>query len=225
MKLSSSLSLLTIFLIVSCSAQTQPVKSSEFNLYYDPIFSPWMGDMTVCATSSGVTLRPHPNIEGDAGQGINDIWVHYGEDNSGDYSYQIGVDDIRIILNPQNPVGLMDPIQVQDVFSGRISNWKAINGQDSPISVWVFPPGDVERIFEISLLSGVSVSPLANIATTPTDMLHAVATHVNSIGFITGRWLPAKITPNYSLTNVPVLLQAPHQPLGALREFIACLQK
>jgi phosphate transport system substrate-binding protein len=41
-----------------------------------------------------------------------------------------------------NPVNDLSLIQLREIFSGRINNWKAVGGKDAPINVYIGPPGD-----------------------------------------------------------------------------------
>lgn len=41
-----------------------------------------------------------------------------------------------------NPVNDLSLVQLREIFSGRISNWKAVGGKDVPINVYIGPPGD-----------------------------------------------------------------------------------
>ncbi len=42
-------------------------------------------------------------------------------------------DAIAVIVNPENPVGQLTLDQIADIYSGKISNWKEIGGEDRPI--------------------------------------------------------------------------------------------
>lgn len=41
-----------------------------------------------------------------------------------------------------NPVNDLSSIQLREIFSGRINNWKLVGGKDAPINVYIGPPGD-----------------------------------------------------------------------------------
>ena len=41
-----------------------------------------------------------------------------------------------------NPVNDLSLVQLREIFSGRISNWKAVGGKDAHINVYIGPPGD-----------------------------------------------------------------------------------
>jgi phosphate transport system substrate-binding protein len=47
----------------------------------------------------------------------------------------IAVDGIAIIVNPQNPVSSLTLNQARDIFSGSISNWNQVGGQNQKINI------------------------------------------------------------------------------------------
>jgi phosphate transport system substrate-binding protein len=42
-------------------------------------------------------------------------------------------DAIAVLVNPANPVDELTLVQIADIFSGRISNWREVGGEDRPI--------------------------------------------------------------------------------------------
>jgi phosphate transport system substrate-binding protein len=49
------------------------------------------------------------------------------------FEIQIARDAIAVIVNPSNPVNSLTLQQVSDIYSGRITNWQAVGGEDRPI--------------------------------------------------------------------------------------------
>ena len=45
----------------------------------------------------------------------------------------IARDAIAVIVNPENPVSQLTLKQISDIYSGKISNWKEVGGDDRPI--------------------------------------------------------------------------------------------
>ncbi|MEO6017262.1 MAG: substrate-binding domain-containing protein [Polaromonas sp.] len=52
----------------------------------------------------------------------------------------------RVAMAPavhfSNPVHDLSAIQLREIFTGRINNWKAVGGRDAAINVYIGPPGD-----------------------------------------------------------------------------------
>ena len=47
--------------------------------------------------------------------------------------FVIARDAIAIVINPDNPVDELTLQQISDIYSGKISNWKEVDGEDRPI--------------------------------------------------------------------------------------------
>ena len=45
----------------------------------------------------------------------------------------MAIDALAIIVHPENPVSQLNIQQLSDMFSGRITNWQAVGGNDAPI--------------------------------------------------------------------------------------------
>jgi phosphate transport system substrate-binding protein len=49
------------------------------------------------------------------------------------YEIEIARDAIGVIVHPENPVQQLTLQQVSDIYSGKITNWKELGGEDRPI--------------------------------------------------------------------------------------------
>ena len=49
--------------------------------------------------------------------------------------FKIGLDGIAIIVNSSNLINAVTKEQIQDIYTGKISNWKEIGGNDAPITL------------------------------------------------------------------------------------------
>jgi phosphate transport system substrate-binding protein len=47
--------------------------------------------------------------------------------------FTVAIDALAVIVNPANPVSQLTIDQIADIFTGRITNWKAVGGNDAPI--------------------------------------------------------------------------------------------
>jgi phosphate transport system substrate-binding protein len=47
--------------------------------------------------------------------------------------FVIAVDALAVIVNPANPVSELTIVQLSDIFTGRITNWRDVGGNDTPI--------------------------------------------------------------------------------------------
>ena len=49
--------------------------------------------------------------------------------------YVVAIDALAVIVNPENPVEKLTIDQLADIFTGRITNWQDVGGNDAPIIV------------------------------------------------------------------------------------------
>lgn len=52
------------------------------------------------------------------------------------FTYQVALDGIAVIVHPESKVDNLTIQQVSDIFSGKITNWKAVGGADMPITLY-----------------------------------------------------------------------------------------
>lgn len=50
-------------------------------------------------------------------------------------SFTIALDGISIIVHASNPIATLSQQQIRDIYTGRITNWKAVGGRDARITV------------------------------------------------------------------------------------------
>ncbi len=49
--------------------------------------------------------------------------------------YVVAIDALAVVVNPENPVDKLTIDQLSDIFTGRVTNWKDVGGNDAPIIV------------------------------------------------------------------------------------------
>jgi phosphate transport system substrate-binding protein len=91
----------------------------------------------------------HPNVNMDIAAGGSAVGiqaVHDGtadigmvsrslteEESSGIKQFQVAIDVLAIVVNPDNPVKSLTLQQLQDIYMGKVTNWKDLGGKDLPI--------------------------------------------------------------------------------------------
>ena len=50
--------------------------------------------------------------------------------------FEVALDGIAVIVHPSNPVSSLTLLQIADIFTGKIKNWKEVGGKDSPITLY-----------------------------------------------------------------------------------------
>ena len=163
----------------------------------------------------------------------SNLQLRLGLPNQGvDYAFQVGEENLQIIINAKRLVHSISPDQIRALFSGEMTDWNGVPSESETVHPWVYPDSnELEQIFERLVLEGGRVSPTASIATDPESMLQAVAKDEGAIGFLPSSWLTDTIHTiglDHNLAtqlNVPILALTKSQPQGSLGIFIACLQE
>lgn len=74
-------------------------------------------------------------IEGVAEIGMSSRDLKEDEKSAGVEATVIAYDGIALLVNPKNPVKDITLEQVKDIYTGKITNWKEVGGNDAPIVV------------------------------------------------------------------------------------------
>jgi hypothetical protein len=225
MKRSFAFIILTCFLLPSCNSVTPVVTAEQLTVQYTAAAAPWLAGLYNCAGANVV------NSEQRAADFLDpqsvDLAIRIGQpEDLTSPAYQIGSEDILVIVNRQNPINALTVKQVRGLFTGQILNWQEINSSSAPVQVWVFSSGeDLETIFEQAVLGGSPVTSTARLATDMEEMSQAIANDVNAVGILTRRWKTGNVSEVLAVATVPVLALTAGEPQGVVQELLACLQK
>lgn len=100
-------------------------------------------------------------------------------------SYAFAIDGVAAVVHPKNPVAALTHSQVQDIFAGRITNWKQIGGRDAAIHLYTRDEasGTREVFWEIMLKKG-QMAAGANVVASNGAMKSSLAGDVDGIGYV-----------------------------------------
>ncbi|MEW6189893.1 MAG: phosphate ABC transporter substrate-binding protein, partial [Actinomycetota bacterium] len=121
------------------------------------------------------------------------------ERNLGLVDHQIAIDAVTIIVHPSNPITNLTKDQVKKIFTGQITNWKDVGGNDESIQVVNRDEasGTRECFYEIALgktnfTKNVIIQPGSG------EMIATVSKLPNAIGYVSlGYITDAVKTVNY----------------------------
>ncbi|MEW6075661.1 MAG: PstS family phosphate ABC transporter substrate-binding protein [Candidatus Omnitrophota bacterium] len=51
------------------------------------------------------------------------------------YEIQVALDGLAVVVNLRNPVGKLTVAQLADIFTGKVTNWKEVGGEDKQIVI------------------------------------------------------------------------------------------
>jgi hypothetical protein len=226
-KLVSRITLATCLLVAtSCSSSPPAVTPLTIRVQYSFATQPWLANLNTCA-GKNVVASELRSVEFQNLQ-ITDMVMRLGpSDNQATPAYQIGTEDILVIVNHKNSITKLTSDQVRLIFSGQTQTWKTINGTESLIQVWTYPSGeDVQQIFLQTTLVGTPVTSHSRLANEPDEMVRAVSSNVNAIGILPGRRKTKAVSSVFTAASkMPVLAITPSTPPENLAQTLACLQK
>ncbi len=99
-------------------------------------------------------------------------------------THPFALDGVAVVINPGNPVSGLSAQQVQDIFSGKITNWKEVGGKDAPIHLFTRDEASGTReIFWEKLLKKGPIAANANVVASNGAMKAAIAQDQDAIGY------------------------------------------
>lgn len=147
--------LVSLFVITSCSLNSSSDTSSDSSALYienkgsDTIVNlalAWAEtyqsqhqEVRISVTGGGSGTGIASLINGtvdiaNASRQIKEEEIDEAQANGVDpVEFIIARDAIAVIVNPENPVNQLTLQQISDIYSGKITNWKDVGGEDRPI--------------------------------------------------------------------------------------------
>lgn len=98
--------------------------------------------------------------------------------------YKVAVDGLSVYVNSENPVSELTIDQLQQIFTGKIKNWKEVGGPDMPITVYSRENSSgTYEFFKEHVLKGADFLPSAQTMPGTAAVLQAVAKDKRGIGY------------------------------------------
>jgi hypothetical protein len=215
-----------ILLLLAACTPAIPASEPLIRVQYSFAFQPWLTSLNDCATENTLDLELRSaNLQNTE---IADLVFRLGQsDDLASPSYLIDTEDLLVIVNPRNPIRKLTADQVYALFTGQILTWEPVGGSNSPVKVWIYPPGeDIQQVFTKYVLEGTPPASLARMANSPVEMSQAVGLDIDAIGYITRSWMTENVAEAFLITSdLPILAITKSEPQGALSQILSCLQK
>jgi len=140
----------------------------------------------VAGGGSGVGVESAANGSANIGMASREIKQSEKDANPTIKDIVIAKDGIAVIVNTKNAVNNLTIAQVQEIFSGKITNWKSVGGADTNITVVNREEGSGTRgaFEEIVLGKNSNFTEKAIIQSSTGAVKTAVVADVNAIGYI-----------------------------------------
>ena len=100
-------------------------------------------------------------------------------------SFAFALDGVAVAVSPKNPVANLTAEQVQQIFAGKINNWKSVGGRDAGIHLYTRDEASGTReVFWEKLLKKGAIVETANVVASNGAMKSALAGDPEAIGYV-----------------------------------------
>jgi phosphate transport system substrate-binding protein len=140
---------------------------------------------------------------GNSGRKATDSEV----DKYGLSMYRWAIDGVTAVVHPDNPAKKLSSKALQDIYAGRIDNWKTLGGDDRPINIYTRDKSSGTReVFWKKALNKGEISNRAQFVASNGAMKSAVTSDPYAIGYISVGYVDTSVSP-VVLDNVTPTLE------------------
>jgi phosphate transport system substrate-binding protein len=98
--------------------------------------------------------------------------------------YKVALDGLSVYVNEDNPIKQLSLDQLKEIFTGKIRNWKAVGGNDTPITVYSRENSSgTYEFFKERVLKGQDFVASAQAMAGTAALLQGVANDPKAIGY------------------------------------------
>ena len=192
-------------LVIGCdSSNSSESKTSKITISGSTSVGPTMevlaqeyeknNDVKIEVQQVGSSAGIKNTIDGTSNLGMSSRDLKYEEAQSLDET-QIAIDGIAVVTNTENKVSDLTMDQVKDIFTGKITNWKEVGGNDADIVVVSREDGSGTRdgFQEIVGFESGDLTSNAQISDGSGNIKTTVQGNENAIGYISFGYLDDSI--------------------------------
>jgi len=97
----------------------------------------------------------------------------------------VGMDGLSVVVNPENPVKALTMGQLKAVFTGEVTNWKALGGPDVPVLVYSRESSSgTYAFFQEHVLEKQDYAKSARLMPATSSIIEAVSSDKGGIGYV-----------------------------------------
>ncbi len=130
-------------------------------------------------SGAGVTSA----IDGTADLGLASRELTAEEQEQGAVAHVVALDGVAIVVNPENGVEELTVEQIAQIFTGEITNWKELGGEDMEIAVYGREAGSGTRGAFEEILDIEDATKYLNEYSSTGDVIGNVASNPAAIGY------------------------------------------
>ena len=201
--------------LAGCSGTVMPPSTDvvSLKLLADNATRPLLHDLTTAYHPNGVNLSWDIQVgdarsvldwlkAGDAPFALTD-YLPTGMDSSL-WATPVGQDGIALIVNPANPVTNLTAPQLRGILQGRTDNWKALGGNDVPLTVVARNDrSSAASVIQSIVLGDRQTTRAARLATTDEAVMQIVAADPGAIGYVSMGYLDSAVHA-LALDSIPI---------------------
>jgi hypothetical protein len=217
---------------------TPPATQQIIRVQLPAALQPLAAGLQACAAAQpdAAVFIDEPGADSTA---TPDLTIILGEPATAQaYAAALASEDLIIVINPKNKLEALSTANLRSLYAGETTTWEtgrlgvSVGIPLGEVQVWDYPASDsLHQIFQRTVLKDGLVTSLASLAPTPAAMLEAISGSPQAVGYLPRAWLKGeqvhalKVDADIAAAlHLPVLAMADHEPAGALRTFVACLQ-
>ena len=150
---------------------------------FQEVFKGMHPDVTVNYSATGSGAGIDAVLAGTAEIGLSSRALKEEEKSNGAVENIVALDGVAVVVNPANPVSDLTADQIAQIYTGEITNWSELGGEDAPIAVLGREDGSGTRgaFEEILGIDGACV--YTNEYGSTGDVIGSVAGNPNAIGY------------------------------------------
>lgn len=110
-------------------------------------------------------------------------------------AHAIAIDGLVVTVHPKSTVKVLSFKQIQDIFSGKITNWKEVGGKDAKINVYTRDKesGTRQTFEELAMGKDAKIMDTANFVKSNGNMKVLVSGDENAIGYMSVGYMDSSV--------------------------------
>lgn len=161
------------------STSTERVISALIEGYHENV-----NDIRINYSGTGSGAGIEAVLTGLCDIGLSSRALDESENAKGAVGHLVALDCITVIIHPQNPISDLTVQQLQQIFTGKITNWRQFGSRDAPIAVYGREAGSGTRGAFENLLGIYDRCTYTNEYGSNGDIVGNVSTNPNAIGYV-----------------------------------------
>ena len=140
-------------------------------------------DVQISYTGSGSSAGIEAALAGSCDLGLSSRELSDDELSQGAVANVIAKDGVAVVVNPENPVTELTSEQIAKIFTGEITNWSELGGEDAEIAVFGRDSASGTRSAFEEILGIEDQCAYLNEYSSTGDVIGNVASNPNAIGY------------------------------------------